>query len=451
MVIVPARKLIIWFGVTVLPFALAAGLVAETRVLSVAIMAVASLIFAGDAILAPLRFRGLRIELPEAAICMTLGREGVLRIRVGCEEKRVPKVLHLGLALPRGLSAREPVVRVQLPADADWFTVVYSIDATQRGRYTLSRCYAEISSPLGFWQARKAFASSCEVRVYPDLMRDGRDVSALFLTRGSVGMHAQRQVGRGKEFERLREYAPGDNYDEIYWKATARRGAPITKVFQIERTQEVYVIVDTSRMSARLSGGVGNDSVAARTLLDRYIASALILGLAAEKQGDLFGLLTFSDRVHTFVRARHGRRHYGVCRDALYTLTPSMVSPDFSELFSFIRLRLRRRALLVFLTSLDDRAVAEQFTQDLGMICRHHVVLVAMARPATAVPLFAGDAPVTDDDVYARLGGHVLWEQLMQLQRALEKHSVRLSLVDADTLAGETVTRYMNVKQRQLV
>ncbi len=78
----------------------------------------------------------------------------------------------------------------------------------------------------------------------PNLLDDRKNLSALFLNRGQFGLHAQRQVGKGRDFEKLREYIPGDGYDEIHWKATARRGKPITKVFQIERTQEVYVIVD---------------------------------------------------------------------------------------------------------------------------------------------------------------------------------------------------------------
>jgi len=32
--------------------------------------------------------------------------------------------------------------------------------------------------------------------------------------------------------------------------------------------------------------------------------------LAAEQQGDLFGLLTFSDKVQKFVRAKNGKTHY---------------------------------------------------------------------------------------------------------------------------------------------
>ena len=90
-----------------------------------------------------------------------------------------------------------------------------------------------------------------EIRVYPNLFTERRNLAALFLHRGAFGLHAQRQVGKGREFEKLREYMPGDSFDEIHWKATAKRGRPITKVFQIERTQEVYVVIDASRLSAR--------------------------------------------------------------------------------------------------------------------------------------------------------------------------------------------------------
>src|SRR6058998_1540889 len=59
------------------------------------------------------------------------------------------------------------------------------------------------------------------------------------------------------------------------------------------------------------------------TRLERFVTAALVLGLAAEQQGDLFGLLTFTDKVDNFIRARNGQAHYGLCRDALYTLEPA--------------------------------------------------------------------------------------------------------------------------------
>ena len=116
-----------------------------------------------------------------------------------------------------------------------------------------------------------------------------------------------------------------------------------------------------------------------------------MLGLAAEQQGDLFGLLTFSDKIETFLRARNGQSHYHACRDALYTLRAREVAPDFDELSTFIRLRMRRRALLLFLTSLDDPVVAESFLRNMDLLCRQHLVLVNMLQPPGVQAIFSNE------------------------------------------------------------
>ena len=217
-------------------------------------------------------------------------------------------------------------------------------------------------------------------RVYPNLLTERKNLAALFLNRGMFGLHARRQVGKGRDFEKLREYVPGDGYDEIHWKATAKRGRPITKVFQIERTQEVYVIIDASRLSARIqpmAGAATGASMGETTVLERFITAALVLGLAAEQQGDLFGLLTFADRVGTFVRARNGSAHYSACRDALYTLQPGAGDAGLRRARARSSgLRMRRRALLVVLTSLDDPLLAASFAANVDIICRQHLILV---------------------------------------------------------------------------
>src|SRR5207237_5864170 len=115
--------------------------------------------------------------------------------------------------------------------------------------------------------------------------------------------------------------------------------------------------------------------------MERVVTAALILCLATEQQGDQLGLVTFSDRVLSFVRARSGQAHYDACRDRLYTLPPQSVTPDFDDLTSFIRLRLRKRALLIFLTALDDPMLAESFAKAMELICRQHLILVNMLQP----------------------------------------------------------------------
>jgi uncharacterized protein (DUF58 family) len=274
-------------------------------------------------------------------------------------------------------------------------------------------------------------------------LAERRNITALFLRRGLFGFRQHRQIGKGREFEKLREYIPGDGVEDVHWKATAKRGQPVTKVFQIERTQEVYVVVDFSRLSARSSAGV--------PMLERFINASLILCLAAARQNDLFGLITFSNNVQRFVRAKNGKAHYDVCRDAIYTLQPQAVTPDFEDLFTFLRLRLRRRALLVFFTALDDPALAENFVEHVNLLTRQHLVLVNMIQPPEAQPLFVSPEVADLDDVYRRLGGHLVWSELQEIRKRLQRLGAEFSLIAADRLAAEAVNRYLQVKQRQLL
>ena len=183
--------------------------------------------------------------------------------------------------------------------------------------------------------------------------------------------------------------------------------------------------------------------------LERYVTAALVLGLAAEQQGDLFGLLTFSDQVNTFVRARNGHAHFSACRDALYTLQPQVVTPDYDEVATFIRLRLRRRALLVFLTSLDDPVLAESFVRNMDLLRRQHVVLVNMLQPPGVAPVFSNPNVASVDELYQHLGGHLLWRHLRELGKVLQRRGVRFSLLQNERLSADLVSQYLGLKQRQ--
>lgn len=449
--IVPTSRLLFWVAVIVLPFALMVALVPATMMISLLFIGVFFLISAADAAGAKTGLAGISLELP-AIVRMSKDREAKLEIRIR-NEKQTVKKLRFGLAWPREIKSADEEMETLLPAQSEWSKLTWPCVPLKRGNYRLDWAFVETSSPLGLWVARKKAPVNSELRVYPNLLGERKSLAALFLNRGAFGIHAQRQVGKGRDFEKLREYVPGDGYDEIHWKATARRGKPITKVFQIEKTQEVYVIVDASRLSARMA----NDSTSPGNtqggvpVLERFVTAALVLGLAAEQQGDFFGLLTFSNKVEKFVRAKNGQAHYNACRDALYTLEPRIVTPDFDELATFLRLRLRRRALLVFLTALDDPALAESFVRNLELLRRQHLVLVNMIQPPGVAPLFSHSETATMDDLYRELGGHLQWQKLRELQKVLQRIGVQFSLLGNERLSAELVSQYLSVKQRQLL
>jgi uncharacterized protein (DUF58 family) len=497
--IIPRNRLLLWFAIVVLPFSLLGAV--EPGAASISLVAIGGLIALAlaDAVGSRASLAGISLQLPEV-VRMSKDHEAKLEVRIRNERRR-PKTLRLSLALPRELGSPQEDAWAALPRDSEWSRLDWPCMPRRRGNYQLESAYLETDSPLGFWGARRQVPAQSEIRVYPDLFTERRSLAALFLHRGSFGLHARRQVGKGREFEKLREYIPGDSFDEIHWKATAKRGRPVTKVFQIERTQEVYVVIDASRLSARLVPGTrpsATDPAASlghlpspichsaqialsatapplapslslsegsrvpfragegngrqpTTTLERFVTAALVLGLAAEQQGDLFGLLTFSDRVSTFVRARNGQAHFNACRDALYTLQPRIVTPDYDEVATFIRLRLRRRALLVYLTSLDDPVLAESFVRNMDLVRRQHLIIVNMLQPPGVAPVFSNPNLASVDELYQHLGGHLFWQNLRELEKVLQRCGVRFSLLQNERLSVDLVSQYLGLKQRQAI
>jgi uncharacterized protein (DUF58 family) len=444
-------------GVIILPFTLFL-LVFDAVALPSIALAVAVLVVAlMDAFRSKGRLQGVRVELPEV-VRISKGREGNFNLQIENEKLRVRRI-RLGLAFPEEIYSPAAEISVELPEDNPLSSVVWLLKGLKQGRYPVDRCYLETASLWGFWSVRTALQINMEIRVYPNLFEERKNLSALFLNRG-LGVHAQRQIGKGRDFEQLREYFPGDSFEDIHWKSTAKRGLPITKVYQIERTQEIYVIIDASRLSARSSEGNSLPSNGAEeqthgdeftTVLQRFITAALIMALAAERQGDLFGLLTFDDKIRAFLKAKMGKAHFDVCRDALYTLQPQSVSPDFAELFTFIGTKIRRRALLVFLTHLDDPILADSFTKHIDLISRNHVVLVNMIKPMVVKPLFASESVSSVNDIYRDLGGHMVWRQIRETQKVLQRRGVGFSMLDNETLCAELVSQYLTLKRRQVL
>jgi uncharacterized protein (DUF58 family) len=444
--IVPRTSLILLASVTVVPLlGLAVGR-PSFALPAIGIMGLALVIAAMDAIQGKRRLTAIKVVLPDK-LRWIQNRAAKLELIFQTTGAQAFD-LRAALAFPPGINPVEEELVFQLPAQAGRHHVACECLPTQRGLFQIEGCYYESSSPLRLWDIRGHQLQLIETRVYPNMESERKQVASLFLRTQLSGLQAVRQVGQGRDFEKLREYVPGDGYDTIHWKATARRGRPITKVYQIEKTQEIYVIIDASRLSGRLQ--VPGDP-SQGTHLDRYIAASLVLGLAAEKQGDLFGLLTFSNGVLSFVRARNGKEHYGACREALYRLEPQSVSPDFEEVATFISLRLRRRALLIFMTDLDDPILMESFQRAADVICRKHLVMAHMLKPEHIEPVFTNPEVNCVDDLYQGLARHIAWHDLRQLALTLRQHGVTLSLFSNEQFSAETMSNYLRVKQRQLL
>jgi uncharacterized protein (DUF58 family) len=468
--IAPRTNLVVWATAIILPLSILAGVVGSLRsicVLGIVVFALATLV---DLLLGLGKYRQLEFQIP-AVNRVTAGRDFELDLKLNGAGLR-GGAIRLALDLPPAVKPGQSNIPLRIKADTVNPSIPVKAVAEHRGTYPINRLFFDWISPARLWVFREERPLKSELRVYPDLALEGRKI-AHFLDRGGFGVHRQRQIGRGREFEKLREYEPGDGFDSIHWKATAKRHKPITKVFQVEKSQEVYIAIDSSRLSSRSIssssssttfdpgarhsqdspqslGGAGALPYRA-TILESFIASTLLAGATAERQGDLFGLITFSDKVDQMARARSGSLHFNHCRDLLINLQAKLVAPDFEDIAATLLNRLTKRSLLIFLTSLDDSVTGENFLLAARFLARRHLVMAIMLLPPDTQPLFSAPGVEHTDQIYENIAGHLRWAKLQELRKQLLQAGVLFQLAPSQSFTLTVVSEYLATKRRQLL
>ena len=127
------------------------------------------------------------------------------------------------------------------------------------------------------------------------------------------------------------------------------------------------------------------------------------------------------------------------------------MNPDFTEVFTTLRTKLRHRSLIIFLTELDDPVLKENFLEKVHLISRQHLVLVNVVRPDFLKPLFSDSSVKSDLDIYRNLASHLSWQSLRELEKEFQRQGVFFSELTTHHMSSDLVSQYMKIKQRQLL
>ena len=168
-----------------------------------------------------------------------------MKARSEWKTRRALLKLEPSIASASGASPSEcdsPCKRLALDARDRFAATRHLACAARRDRTSISHS--------GFGVCGDGSSLPARLRIEADIRDGRREILRSPIYRSLVASRQSMWVGHGRDFERLREYQPGDNYAEIAWKSTARRSAPVTRLFQWEQKQEVYFAVDQSRASA---------------------------------------------------------------------------------------------------------------------------------------------------------------------------------------------------------
>jgi uncharacterized protein (DUF58 family) len=257
--------------------------------------------------------------------------------------------------------------------------------------------------------------------------------------------------GQGMEFNEVREYAPGDEYRSIDWNVSARMGHPFVKKYAEERELTVMFAVDLS----------GSEQFGTRGRFKAELAAevAAVLAMAAIKNNDRVGLLSFTDRVEEFVPPKKGRRHaLRLIRDLL-AFQPSGVGTDLSVALDYLGRILRHRAIVFLVSDFLDQA----FEKSLKVISRRHdVVAVTVSDPRELAIPDVGYLELVDAESEQRVvldsGNRFVREQFeylaneedVRLRRTLRRLSIDQIEIQTNRSYVKPLIDFFRARERKL-
>ena len=340
----------------------------------------------------PARAAGLVLELSEdSPPALSVAARGVGCLRPGLEDEPLDAARAV-LGQPLADDPSGGCDRAVLPDALGGEVVLPRLYRPERrGAHTLGDVRLRLRSPLGLVWRQARLRGAQRVEVVPALSGLRRALRLAASERWlDLGLRRLRRRGAlTTDFESLRDYVHGDDLRLIDWKATARRGQPTVRQFQVERGQELVLLVDCGRrMAATAVAGAQRGW----TKLDHALDAALELAAVALQGGDRVGLAAFDAVLRAWVPPARGARQLGRLLEATFELQPRLVESDLARALAEVRLRHRRRALVVMLSDLGDALSAERAREALRSAPGAQVVFAALDDPDIAA-LAAGATP----------------------------------------------------------
>jgi len=331
----------------------------------------------------------------------------------------------------------------------------YRVEPKERGDWETGWLYIRYRSGLGLIERWARAPLTQMVRIYPAL-RTGEE-QQIFLARSrqiELQLRRAQQRGLGRDFESLREYRDGDDLRDICWTATARRGSPITRQYQSERSQPVWIVLDCGRlMRARVATTqIPNEGRGPQiqSKLDHACTTAVALAQLALYSGDRVGLLAYGQGIQQQLLPGRGAAHLRQLIESLAQVRAESGEADHLRATATLNRLQPRRSLILWVTDLAETAMRPEVIDGAMQLLRRHVLLfVAMAQPE--VELIAQIRPKSVDEMFrAAAAQEMTGRRELLLARLHEQGALTLDL-NPEALTSSVLNQYLTVKERAMV
>jgi len=177
-----------------------------------------------------------------------------------------------------------------------------------------------------------------------------------FLAHGTVdgfisGKHKSARKGASVEFAEHRQYFPGDDLRNLDWKLVARRQRLYIKQYVDETNLRATIVLDKSGSM----GYAGDKAAGGMSKFDYARHVAALLSYLLINQQDAAGIVTFDNKVETYIPAKTSPSQVRNILETIDALTPGE-DTSMAAVLHEIAERIPRRSVVFVISDFYDGA-----------------------------------------------------------------------------------------------
>ncbi|MBN1484157.1 MAG: DUF58 domain-containing protein [Chloroflexia bacterium] len=240
---------------------------------------------------------------------------------------------------------------------------------SMRGKYTLGPIVIRTGDPLGLFHFQQRLPDMVDLVVYPATEEiHGFELLPAELPGGIATRQRTHQTT--PNVSGVRDYVPGDSYNRIHWRSTARHRRLVVKEFELDPTADVWMILDMERRAQRSEIYKGappsvDEDLRSPESTEEYLvtATASLAGYFILQQRRNTGLISWGQHREVLPPEREPRQFYRMM-ECLAILRAHGDAP-LAEVLAADSNRFSRNTSLVILTCSSDPGWVQAGLRDL--------------------------------------------------------------------------------------
>lgn len=355
-----------------------------------------------------------------------------------------PRSLRLTVVdeLPIQFQIRDFEKKIGLRADEER-AIGYELRPLTRGEYNFGIANVFAETRIGLAQRRFQAAEPMTVPVYPSVLQMKHyELLAFNRVNTTDGLRKIRRIGHSYEFDQIKNYVTGDDYRSVNWKATSRQSKLMVNVYEDERSQQVYCLIDKGRAMKMPFNGL--------SLLDYSINTSLAISNIVLKKYDRAGLITFSDKIGSTIKADRKANQLNKILHALYNENERPLESNYELLYHIARKLINGRSLILLYTNFESMYALERVLPHLRRINTFHLLVVIFFEN-TEIQDFVRSEVKTVEGIYTQTMAQNFLAEKSAMAHVLRQNGIQTILTRPEDLSMNTINKYLELKSRNMI